>query len=264
MDGRELRAQRDALIRRKQVLINERVTLAPAALNGAASGPQARDRRTVVKVEIAAIDDQLVDIEDALRSPEYLFADLAQRLDANFAKALPTLQHRLRVLVSEKVPQTARLLGVLIGEGRRRDAEHLIAGLPMLYRDLAAEVTGELYAVQEHREAVQFQHAVSVHDLTEAERPANKLPRLAAIAAIKRGHTDQLLASVELPPLPETAREFVAQHTIRNDLTAKVPADVKVPQREPDLLASIIPRAPYEIDPAERRPPSAREATRQR
>ena len=183
MNAAELRTKAPQLKTRIHALTSERNDLAPLAVNGDARGPKARKRIRAIDAERADLLSELETIEAVLARPEYRDAAYVQRLDDTAAKYFARRQQALRTLVANEHSVIA-------------SGAYALVSVDRLPRKIAAELTGETEAQREWDNRNLLETCDANKEVTA---PSLKIDRLAAkLAALKR-HTEQLLASTNLP-----------------------------------------------------------------
>lgn len=200
MDLEMLRTKGAELKARIRDLTSERARHAPAAINGDAGGPQARQRISAIDVERASAQADLETIEQALASPQFRHEGLRERLDQAFERRLPGLKGMLAVMVGEKY-------GNLSHRDNLVTLDIELADLP---RMIAAELTGEMIAGQDLDGLKRFAGVTAgMVDNTD------KLARLEIEFAARKAHTDRLLAETTLPPIPPELKAIIDRREVR-------------------------------------------------
>jgi hypothetical protein len=200
MDVKSLHTRASALKAHIAALTTELESLAPVAVNGDARGPQARDRIAAIGTERASLMLELEVAEAALRSPEYKHQSLTQRLDDAFVRNKPKLQ---RNLVNALADHYLRLsVGQNYANSGGKNAPIDLADLPRQY---AAEMSRETYTREEldgAKRADLMRGNFNGGGSGVIFDNSGKIEELEVRLAIYARHTQELLASVTLPPIP--------------------------------------------------------------
>jgi hypothetical protein len=219
MNMAELRAQASQKKTRLHAIAARRSELAPQAINGAAEGPQARAEIRALDAERAELISDLETIEAVLARPEYRDAAFLERLDATAAKRFRRNQAKLVSRLRDEYDVI-------------RSGAHCPVPIERLPRYVAAQLTGEEEALRQWDKRNLLERDVLAANLIE---PVSlTIDRLAAKLATYKRHTDELLASVVLPPVPTADQVRVKQVLPPTfDEHFGVPQQIAAPQDDP-------------------------------